>query len=457
MAERRNYDEDRSSRSRDSDRSSSRGRDDRDDDRSSRSSSRDRDDDRGGRRESSRDDDRGSRDRGSRDEGRRSSRDDDDRGSRRRSGSSFEYKARDDEDTKRRASQGANDFDKILNDKVKMFKPQDGDNRIRIVPPTWENAKHYGLDIWVNYGVGPDRQSYLDLFKMKGEDDPVHDALVAAKEEIGSTENKDDLQYIKDLTAKKRVLVYLVDRNDPKAGVQAWAMPWTIDRDITKVSVDKENGAVLQIDHPEDGYDVEFEKSGKGARTEYLAVSIARRSTPLGDDRWLEYAQDNPLPDQLNYFDYDHIAKALGGKGSHKSKSDRDDDRGSRDRGRDDKDDDRGRGRDDDRGGRGRDRDDPPARGGRDRDDDRGRGSKDEGPTWESVHEMRQRELEDLVDQERLKIDPKEAKDTEDLADWICDELGLKKAEKSERRSSKDDDDHSSDSKLRDMRRRRED
>jgi hypothetical protein len=455
MAERRTYDDDRGGRSRDSERSSTRRGDDRDDDR--RTSSRDsRDDDRGSRRESSRDSDRDSR---GRDDGRRSSRDDDDRGSRRSGRSSFEYKARDEEDTKRRATQGANDFDKILNDKVKMFKPQDGDNRVRILPPTWPDAKHFGLDIFVNYGVGPDRQSYLDLYKMKGEDDPVHDLLVKTKEEIGSTDNKEDLQYIKDLTAKKRVLVYLVDRNDPKAGVQAWAMPWTIDRDITKVSVDKENGAVLQIDHPEDGYDVEFEKSGKGARTEYLAVQIARRSTPLGDDRWLEYAQDNPLPDQLNYFDYDHIAKALGGGGSHKSKSDRDrdDDRGSsRDRGRDgdrgrgDDRDDRGRdrGRDDDRGGR----DDPPARGGRDRDDDR---RKDEGPTWASVHEMRHRELEDLIDQERLKIKASEAKDDEDLADWICDELGLKKP--AERRRDADKDDDSTDSKLRDMRRRRED
>ena len=65
-------------------------------------------------------------------------------------------------------------------------------------------------------------------------------------------------------------------------------------------------------------------------------------------------------------------------------------------------------------------------------------------------------ELEDLIDQEKLDIDPREAKDDEDLADWICDEMKLVKAvTRSARRAVADDEDKPSE-RLRDMRRGRD-
>ncbi len=413
-----------------------RGDDDRGRDRDSgRGSSRE---ERGGR---DRDEGRGGRDRGGRDEGR--GRDREERGGSRGSGSgkSFQYEERSADSMRERASKGAQDFDRILKDGIKMWKPNDGDNRIRILPPTFKGAKHYGHDIFVHYGVGGDRASYLCRNKMLGEDDPIHE-----EREIARRDGDED--YAKELEAKRRVLVWLVDRDHPKEGVQAWAMPWTVDRDIIKVCQDKETREVLPIDHPENGYDVEFEKKGTGARTEYLAVQIARRSTPLGDDAWLDYAMDNPLPDQLNFYDYDHIAKAFKGGGAPRDdrSSDRGDDRGGRGR-------DEGRGgRDEGRGGR-----DEPKAGDRDggrRGDDRRptdegrsreRGGREErrgsdaGTTWESVHEMTGDELLDLIDQEKIDIDPRESKDDADLADWICDELKLKKAEAGTRRRVVDD------------------
>ena len=371
----------------------------------------------------------------------RHSRDEEDRPSRGRDSgrsSRYEYQSRSVEDTKKRSNQGANDFDKILVDSIKVWKPNDGDNRIRIVPPTWKGAKHFGLDIYVHYGVGPDRQTYLCLSKMKGEEDPI-------AEEYAIAQRDGDEKYAKDLAAKKRVLIFLVDRDNEKEGVQAWAMPWTVDRDIVKVSVDKSTGEVLPIDHPEDGYDVEFEKKGSKDRTEYLGVAIARRSSPLGKNEWLDYAIDNPLPDQLNYFDYDHIAKAFNGGGSQKDSGRGDSSREERSSRSDSRDAETPR----------RSRDEPE-RGRESREDDRGSRRtpvrEPEAPTWNSVHAMTGDELEDLIDQEKLDIDPKEAKDDEDLADWICEEMKLKKEEVRSRRTSFDDD---SSSRLRDMRRGR--
>lgn len=392
-------------------------RDDRDSDRGSRNRSRDdarpsryRDDDRDRRSRDRDDDDRGSR---------RRDRDDD-----RRSGSSsgFTYRARSPEQTRQRSEKGANDYDRIVSEGIKNWKPNDGLNRIRILPPTWPDAEHYGYDIYVHYSVGADRGQYLCLHRMLGKPDPIEEERQRARRD-------GDEQYAKDLDAKRRVGVYLIDRDHEREGVQFWAMPWTLDRDIVKVSMDRSTGEVLPIDHPEEGFDVEFEKKGSKDRTEYLGVAIARRSTPLGKSSWLDFAVENPIPDQLQYFDYEHIAKAFGGGGEHRDSraaSDRDtdrDDRGSRNRTRPrDDDDDR-----DDRGPRGR---------GDDRPTDRDRDSEPD-LDWDGVHEMSGTELEDLVELKDLDINPNRYDSDDELADAICKALDI---EKPGRSRDRDDD-----------------
>lgn len=432
------------------------------DDDEDRRSSRGRDDDRDERRRGRDDDDRGSRSRDRDDDDRGSSRrsrdDDDDRGGRGGERSGYRYERRDSESVRERATRGGTDYDKFLKSGIKMFKPNDGDNRIRILPPTWKKPKpdHYGFDIYVHYGVGADRQAYLCLHKHKDSPDPIHEAYMVAKNEFADDDKNEDLKkLVKELEAKRRVLVYLIDRDHEKDGIQAWAMPWTLDRDIVQVMQDKRTGEVLPIDDPEEGYDVEFTKKGAKDRTEYTGVAIARRSSPLDNDKALQFALDNPLPEQLVFFDYDHIAKEFGGKGARRGgrDSDRDDDR-RRDRD-DDRDDRRSssRDRDDDRGGRdrdddrrrGRDDDDSPRRSSRSRDDDE--------PTWDKVHDMTKSELEDLIEDKKLDIRPKDAKSVEDLADWVCEEMKIKKPKQEEKRSRDSDD---GEDKLAEMRRRRE-
>jgi hypothetical protein len=453
---------------------------DRDDDRDRGRSSRDREDDRGRDRDRERDDDRPrNRDR---DEGRSRDRDDrDSRGSRDRDRDerggrgdprAYEYRARSVEDAQERSEMGNQDYDKLLKPGTKIYKVRDGDNRIRVLPPTWPDAKHYGLDVWVHYSVGPDRQSYLCPRKHGKGECPICDERDSVRRDSAA-----DDKYVKDLEPKRRVLVYLIDRDEERAGEQTWFMPQSLDKDITKVSIDKDTRAVLPIDHPEDGYDIIFDKSGSKLNTKYSGVQISRRSSPLGKRAWLENAMDNPLPDQLKVFDGEHIAKVFGAGGIQR---DRDDDRGGRDR---DRDDDRRGGRDRDRDddrprGRGREDDDERYRGdfdrnsrGRDRDEDRGRGrdreqsrERDDEPTWKSVHKMTRTELEDLIELKRLPIKPRDAKDDDDLADWVCEELKLKEEvvegggrsrrsmddEPPARERDRDDD------RLREMRRRRE-
>lgn len=393
-------------------------------------------------RRSTRDDSRDSgRDsRGGRDEGRGRDRDDRGResprdegrggdrgGSRMRddSGSrgtgAFSYKARSADSVKKRATESTKDFDSFLRDDIKTFKAHDGYNTIRILPPTWDSPEHYGLDLHVHYGIGPDDQAYLCLKKMKGEDCPICEEREHARRSGESEE------YVKDLDTTRRTLFYLVDRDNEKDGVLAWAAPFSkIDQAIVKVSIDRQTGDALPVDDPEAGYDIEFDKGGKGIGTQYSGVAIARRESRLGKADWLDFVVANPLPSILEYHSYDHIKSVFGGGGAHTTRSARD---AGRDEGRNSRDTPRDEGR-----GRESPRDERPSR-------DSGRSSsRNDDPvyTWASVHAMTGSELDALVEAEKLDIKPNDAESDTQLADWICEDLKLKEEAEQPRRGRGD-------------------
>lgn len=307
----------------------------------------------------------------------------------RRPAKKFEYKQRSSEDVKKRSEGGSSSFDVYVQEAIKLFTPKEGDNLIRILPPTWPDAKHYGLDIYLHYQVGADNSAYLCLDKMKGESCPICEAR-AALQATGDTEAADELK------PARRVLVWMINRNEEKDGPIIWSMPWTIDRDLCKLSTNERTGEYLAIDDPEEGFDVEFERKGKAQRTEYIGLRIARRASELGDDDWMEMAVDKPLPDVLNYYDYDHIKKAFtGGKSAHRPTKD-------------------------EKAG-------PSAK--KDRID---------SLTYEKVQAMTSDELFDLWGELDMKGDADQFETDEELIEALCEELELKPAKRS-RREVKDD------------------
>ena len=315
-------------------------------------------------------------------------------------GSRYEYQKRDATSMKKRGEQSGSDFDKILSEDVTVFTPNDGNNFIRFLPPTWKNPEHFGMDIYVHYGVGPDNQTYLCLHKMKGEACPI------CEEHKRAVDDNDD-EYAKKLKPNKRVLVYLIDRDNEKEGLQAWSMPWTFDRDVCKVSVDKRTGETLELDNPEEGYDIEFEKKGQKMKTEYLGIAVARRTSELGNDKWLEQAIDKPLDTILVYKDYDYIQNIFGGgsKGGKEADLDKEQERGLRES--------------EDRGRR----------------EQKNAKSQDQEYDWVSVHGMTYDEMCAVIDDQKLDIDPEKSKDDADLADWVCEEMKIKDEPKTERTS----------------------
>ena len=244
----------------------------------------------------------------------------------------FTYRRRDEGSVQKRVNQSGGSFDAIFHNDFTVWKPKDGTNRIRFLPPTWEGAEHFGLDIYVHYGVGSDNQSYLCLDKNAGKTCPIC-------EERRRAEAAGDSEYAKQLSPNKRVLVWVIDRDDEESGPLLWPMPWTVDRDYASLSVDKRSREVLFLDSPEEGYDVEFTKSGAKMKTKYTAAKVDRRPSLLSEDEetleaWLAFIQEHPLPTVLQFFDSEHIAKVASGKVATKEDEDEEEDSRGRSRSR---------------------------------------------------------------------------------------------------------------------------
>lgn len=222
----------------------------------------------------------------------------------------FQYRARSPEEVKQRANRALG-RESILKADVDTFIPPAGDNAVRFLPPTWAEAQHYGVDVYVHYGIGPDKNAYLCLDKMKGEACPLCEARSHA------AENKEEA-LAKHLRPNMRVIAWAVNRKDENKGPLVWSMAAGLDKDVVNCSKDQQSGEWLQIDHPEQGHDVFFKRVGTDEKTEYTGIQVGFRPSPLSDDpakaqRWLDYAAQRPLPDLLNFKTYDELQAAFTG------------------------------------------------------------------------------------------------------------------------------------------------
>lgn len=220
----------------------------------------------------------------------------------------FEYKARGRKAYKHRQERSASGFDPVFKDCV-FFKPKDGLNRLRPLPPSWDSAEHWGLDIWWHQNIGPDKQRYLCAEK--------HGVgkCAVCRERLQMPE-----QDAYEARAILRVATWFIDRDDEDAGPKMWAVPHQTDKEFLDLAEDKETKELYQIDHPEKGFDILFKKTGKERNTKYLSIQLSRKSTPLTSSpkrmaRWLAYVKKHPLPDMLVFHDAEKISAALNGAG----------------------------------------------------------------------------------------------------------------------------------------------
>src|SRR4051794_25607717 len=95
------------------------------------------------------------------------------------SGGGFVYRGSDPKKLKERSEQSGGQFDSIFKNGIDSYKTVQGDNYVRILPPTFTDADHFGLEVWQHGYVGVDKSTYLCRDKMLGKHCPI---CAAAKE-----------------------------------------------------------------------------------------------------------------------------------------------------------------------------------------------------------------------------------------------------------------------------------
>ncbi len=318
--------------------------------------------------------------------------------------------------------------DSYFSSNVKFFTTKPGANKIRILPPTWADAKHYGSDIWVHYGIGPDNVGYLCLNRMSGEACP----LCEAKQEADHN-NDEDLS--KALRATRRVAVYLIDRGAESEGPKVWAMPQTVDKEICAQAWDKETGEVYALDHPDEGYDISFEVEGAAQLKKYVGIRLARRESPLSDDdkqavAWLEYITEHPLTDELVVHDYDTLKQAFEGKPSAR-KDDQDSDKPAAKtrpgilkksaKPAEETEEETTQ----EKESAAEEHKARPKIGAAKKPEVKKPVTKKKGPTWEEIHELDEDGLGELADKESIDFGDQEFPSVEACQDFVCEALGI--------------------------------
>lgn len=212
--------------------------------------------------------------------------------------------------------------DRFLKPGAYMFKPVAGENRIRVLPPTWKKPApgedpenwsgpaHWGVTIFTHWNVGIDDGAFICLDHTFGKTGECPVCQERPRVEHSNREKANQLR------PRKKIAVYVINRDDPTEDVLVWLMPPTLDAELCVKAVDQRTGEVFQLDDPENGYDVIFNKEGFGVDAKYANIGIARRASPISDNpeqaaEWLEYIIENPLPDVLVIHDAERIKKAL--------------------------------------------------------------------------------------------------------------------------------------------------
>ncbi len=223
--------------------------------------------------------------------------------------SNFVYRKRSTDEVKQRAEQSAGRFDSPFKGNFDMWRPKVGDNLVRILPPTWDDHKHFGYDVWMHSFVGPDKSSYICPAKMKNKRCPICDA---SREAASNGEQEEARQ----LAVQRRVVVWIIDR-DGEEQPMLWLMSATQDKDISARMHSKRSGKVFYIDHPDEGYDVSIQRTGNGLKTKYVQ-QIERDPSSISDDddkqsEILAYIEEHKLPDILKFYDTKHLEGVISG------------------------------------------------------------------------------------------------------------------------------------------------
>lgn len=195
------------------------------------------------------------------------------------------------------------DRDKLERLGFPQYKPKKGSNFIRIVAPS--SKGRFGKVIELHRNVGANGSVRICMKKMFDEPCAVCDYIVKLKEQkVSSTQ-------IGELESGKRILLFVVDVTNKETedeGPKWFDCPPTIYISICDLSKDKRGGATIDVSHPVNGKDIEFERKEKKGNP-YCGYKLIE-AEPI-PEWWHENLPQ--FDDVLLIPSYDEVAKECSG------------------------------------------------------------------------------------------------------------------------------------------------
>ena len=157
---------------------------------------------------------------------------------------------------------------------VNFWRPEVGKNIVRILPHwTGDMTKVFYKKAKIHFGVGPDKSRVICP---KTEDERAECPICDYVSELSRSGRREDVFLARELQAKTRYVVNIVDINDKEAGVQVWEMGPGLFHDILVFWTDDEYG---DLDDLETGRHLTIRRTGEGRTdTRYQVIPAAHPS-----------------------------------------------------------------------------------------------------------------------------------------------------------------------------------
>ena len=204
---------------------------------------------------------------------------------------------------------------KYIKSEIKVFKPKEGNNFIRILPPL-ETGEDFSMDIFVHEFMGPNGDYFLCAQKMLGErcgfceQRQVH----AMKSVDGMNEKQKETheKLLYKLAPHKKVIYWILDCGEKPQSPDPMlfpAPPSQIGDAVLRLNIDPKTTELTPVYDPENGFEIYFLKQKKKGTQQWEYVSVQRGNPKSIDNPEEIIAHMVPFEDTLVVPDEDLVDK----------------------------------------------------------------------------------------------------------------------------------------------------
>jgi hypothetical protein len=152
-----------------------------------------------------------------------------------------------------------------------------GKNTLRVLPP-WNKEGVFYHDSIIHFGIGPNKKSAVCISDSE-KGCPVCNLVQKYSEDVDDQKKAK----AKDMSARNRVLLNVIDRENEAQGIQIWA---TSEQNLGKLLTFFADPEWGDFTHPEEGFDVIIERTGTGKTDTRYDLRLTRKPSPIGMKGW---------------------------------------------------------------------------------------------------------------------------------------------------------------------------